>query len=162
MRLNMVIELLDVPGQLVSALSYISDLGVNLVTVIHRRENKTEGGVIPVQITIEGAAETLELVTQELEKNGFKIVEIDGVIRRETITAILIGDIIDNDVRDTVDQINELKDTYVADLALRINEEPSSSSARIAVKTEFGKRKIVLDKIREIANRKDFLVINEV
>ena len=70
MRLNMVIELLDVPGQLVSALSYISDLGVNLVTVIHRRENKTEGGVIPVQITIEGAAETLELVTQELEKNG--------------------------------------------------------------------------------------------
>ena len=162
MRLNMVIELLDVPGQLVSALEHISAFGVNLVTVIHRRENKTEGGLIPVQITIEGAKETLELVTQELEKNGFKIVEIDGVIRRETVTAILIGDIIDNDVRDTVDQINELKDTYVADLALRINEEPSSSSARIAVKTEFGKREVVLDKIQEIANKKDFLVINEV
>lgn len=162
MRLNMVIELLDVPGQLVSALEHISTFGVNLVTVIHRRENKTEGGLIPVQITIEGANETLELVTQELEKNGFKIVELDGIIRRETITAILIGDIIDKDVRDTVDQINELKDTYVADLALRINEEPSSSSARIAVKTEFGQRNIVLDKIHEIANKKDFLVINEV
>ena len=162
MRLNMVIELLDVPGQLVAALGHISTLGVNLVTVIHRRENKTEGGLIPVQITIEGANETLELVTQELEKNGFKIVEIDGVIRRETVTAILIGDIIDNDVRDTVDQINELKDTYVADLALRINEEPSSSSARIVVKTEFGQRNLVLDKIHEIAIKKDFLVINEV
>ena len=38
MRINLVLELLDVPGQLVSVLEPISGLGANLVTVIHKRD----------------------------------------------------------------------------------------------------------------------------
>ena len=35
MRMNLVLELLDIPGQLVSVLEPIGVLGANLVTVIH-------------------------------------------------------------------------------------------------------------------------------
>lgn len=40
MRMDLVLELLDVPGQLVSVLEPISGLGANLVTVIHKRDAK--------------------------------------------------------------------------------------------------------------------------
>ena len=44
MRMDLVLELLDVPGQLVSVLKPISGLGANLVTVIHKRDIKNEKG----------------------------------------------------------------------------------------------------------------------
>ena len=51
--MNLVLELLDVPGQLVSVLEPIGSLGANLVTVIHKREFKNEQGMVPVHLTIE-------------------------------------------------------------------------------------------------------------
>ena len=48
MRLNLVLELLDVPGQLVSVLEPISGLGANLVTVIHKREDGQLIGLLPI------------------------------------------------------------------------------------------------------------------
>ena len=47
MRLNLVLELLDVPGQLLDALDPIGKLGANIVAVIHQRDVKTERGTIP-------------------------------------------------------------------------------------------------------------------
>ena len=40
MRINLVLELLDAPGQLVKVLEPISTVGVNLVTIIHKRDYK--------------------------------------------------------------------------------------------------------------------------
>ena len=42
MRMNLVLEIKDVPGQLVSVLSPIGDLGANLVAIIHQRDVKNE------------------------------------------------------------------------------------------------------------------------
>ena len=42
MKMDLVLELMDVPGQLVSVLDPISGLGANLVTVIHKRDSKNE------------------------------------------------------------------------------------------------------------------------
>lgn len=44
MKMDLVLELMDVPGQLVSVLDPISGLGANLVTVIHKRDSKNEKG----------------------------------------------------------------------------------------------------------------------
>ena len=46
MKMDLVLELMDVPGQLVSVLDPISGLGANLVTVIHKRDSKNEKGMI--------------------------------------------------------------------------------------------------------------------
>nr|QNO50795.1 hypothetical protein HMJGLFMP_00037 [Methanosarcinales archaeon ANME-1 ERB6] len=47
------IELTDVPGQLVLALKPVSDLGGNILSVLHQRDKKTPSGRIPVQLTLE-------------------------------------------------------------------------------------------------------------
>lgn len=162
MRLNLVLELLDVPGKLVAVLEPIGALGANLVTVIHQRDIKTERGLIPVQITIEGEPNNLDLVMKKLNELGIKIIEMDGVLLKETIKTILIGNIVDRDVKDTMDQINQLDGVRVADLALKMAEEPLDSSARITVEADFGKKEELMHRINSIGYKKDFLVISEV
>ena len=54
MRINLVLELLDAPGQLVKVLEPISTVGANLVTIIHKRDYKNDDGRVPVQLTLEG------------------------------------------------------------------------------------------------------------
>jgi len=102
MRLNLVLELLDVPGQLLDALNPIGRLGANIVAVIHQRDVKTERGTVPVQITIEGDKETLNQVLNVIEEAGIQIMQVDGILRKEKITTILVGNIVDKDVKDTV------------------------------------------------------------
>ena len=72
MRMNLVLEIKDVPGQLVSVLSPIGDLGANLVAIIHQRDVKNEKGLIPVQITIEGERENLNAVVDKFDEMGIK------------------------------------------------------------------------------------------
>ena len=91
MRINLVLELMDTPGQLVKALEPISSLGANLVTVIHKRDYKNEKGNVPVQLTIEGEHEDLKNVVERFEELGFSIIEIDGVLLKEKITTITRG-----------------------------------------------------------------------
>ena len=83
MRINLVLELLDSPGQLIKALEPISTFGANLVTVIHKRDYKNENGNVPVQLTIEGEHEDLKNVVERYEQLGFTIIEMDGVVKKE-------------------------------------------------------------------------------
>ena len=64
MRFNLVLDLPDVPGQLLEVLEPMGRLGANIVAVIHQRDVKTERGTVPVQITIEGDKETLDMVME--------------------------------------------------------------------------------------------------
>lgn len=162
MRLNLVLELLDVPGQLLDALNPIGRLGANIVAVIHQRDVKTERGTVPVQITIEGDKETLDRVLKVIEDSGTQIMQVDGILRKEKITTILIGNIVDRDVKDTVDLLNQIEGVMVADLDLKMSDNPEQSASRIVIEAEYGRKKEFMAKIKEIGSSKDFLVINEV
>ena len=162
MRLNLVLELLDIPGQLMDALEPIGRLGANIVTVIHQRDVKTERGTVPVQITIEGDEETLNKVIKTLEAQNIQIMEIDGVLRKETITTILIGDIVDKDVKDALNKFKEVEGVNVVDFNLKMSEHPEKSASKFIIEAEHGKRKAVMKKIKEVGTSKGFLVINEV
>jgi ACT domain-containing protein len=161
MKMNLVLELQDVPGQLVSVLEPISGLGTNLVTVIHQRDSKNEKGMIPVQITIEGERDNLKQLIEKLTEMNITILEMDGVVLKEKLTTILIGHVIDSDIKDTMDQINLLEGVSVVGLDVKLEGE-LESSAMIVVESDAGKKEIVLNKILEIANGKDLLVVNEV
>lgn len=161
MRMDLVLELLDVPGQLVSVLKPISGLGANLVTVIHKRDIKNEKGRIPVQLTIEGERKNLNRVIDKFNELGVSILEMDGVVRKEKVSTILIGHIVDRDIRDTMDRINELDGIYVVGFDIKLDGE-AKSSALINIETDVGKKQVVFDRINEIAVEKDLLVINEV
>ena len=94
MKMNLVLELLDSPGQLLRVLEPISTFGANLVTVIHKRDYKNENGKVPVQLTVEGEQADLAGLINKFEELGFSVIEMDGVIRKEKITTILFGDIV--------------------------------------------------------------------
>ena len=159
MRLNLVLELLDVPGQLVSVLEPISGLGANLVTVIHKRDSKNENGKIPVQLTLEGEQESLNRVVKRFDDLNITIIEKDGVINKELISTILIGHIVD--VIDTTDRINSLDGVYVVGFDIKLDGE-NKSTALINLETDFGKKQYAFDEIAKIADEKDLLMINEV
>lgn len=161
MKMNLVLELLDVPGQLVSVLEPIGSLGANLVTVIHKREFKNEQGMVPVHLTIEGERENLFNVIQKFDDLGISIVEMDGVVKKEMVSTILYGHIVDRDVRDTMDRINALKGVTVAGFDIKLDGE-KESTALVTVETDYGKKQFVFDKIKEIAEEKELLMINEV
>jgi ACT domain-containing protein len=162
MRLNLVLELLDVPGQLLDALKPIGRLGANIVAVIHQRDVKTEQGTVPVQITIEGDKETLNKVLDAIEASGIQIMQVDGVLRKEKITTIFIGNIVDQDLKDTVNILNGLPGVKVADLDLKMSDHPEQSASKIIIEAEYGQKDKLIRKIKEIGVMKGFLVINEV
>lgn len=162
MRLNLVLELLDIPGQLMDVLKPVGRLGANIVTVIHQRDVKTERGTVPVQITIEGDEETLDKVINTLEAQKIQIMEINGVLRKETVTTILIGDIVDKDVKNVLRRFNEVEGVKVADFNLKMSDHPEKSASKFIIEAEYGKRREIMKKIKEIGTSYGFLVINEV
>jgi len=162
MRLNLVLELLDIPGQLMDVLEPVGRLGANIVTVIHQRDVKTERGTIPVQITIEGDEETLDKVIKTLEAQKIHIMEIDDVLRKETMNTILIGDMVDKDVKNVLKRFNEVEGVKVADFNLKMSDHPEKSASKFIIEAEYGKRREIMKKIKEIGTFYGFLVINEV
>ena len=161
MRINLVLELLDVPGQLIKILEPISMLGANLITIIHKRDYKSENGKVPVQLTLEGEQESLKKVVNRFEELGFTIIEMDGVIKKEKITTLLFGHIVDQDLRDTMDRINELESVDIVGFDIKLDGE-EKSTALINIEADVGNKQIVFDRIEEIAGEKNLLVINEV
>lgn len=161
MRMNLVLELMDTPGQLVKALEPVGSLGANLVTVIHKRDYKNEKGNVPVQLTIEGEHEDLKKLVTRFEELGFSIIEMDGVVLKEKITTIFHGHIVDQDLRDTMDRINDLEDVEIVAFDIKLNGE-EKSTALINIEAGIGRKQSVFDRIAEIAEEKDLLVINEV
>ena len=161
MRINLVLELLDVPGQLVKILEPISMLGANLITIIHKRDYKSENGKVPVQLTLEGEQESLKKVVNRFEELGFTIIEMDGVIKKEKITTILFGHIVDQDLKDTMDRINDLESANIVGFDIKLDGE-EKSTALINIEADVGNKQLIFDKIDEIAEEKNLLVINEV
>ena len=161
MRMNLILEILDVPGQLVSILNPIGELGANVVTIVHKREIKAEEGKAAIQIAIEGERENLQAVIDRFKEMNIALIEVDDTVRKEKLSAILYGHIIDRDLRDTVDKINAVDGLVVSDLQLKLDGE-LKSTALITVELDLGKRDIAYNKIMEIAEEKDFLVIDEV
>ncbi|MDR2829696.1 MAG: amino acid-binding protein [Methanobrevibacter sp.] len=161
MRTDLILELLDVPGQLVNVLSPISQFGANLVTVIHRRDDKNDDGMIPVQITLEGEQKSLIRCIDKLKEMNITILEINGVLSKERLKTILIGHVIDTDIRNTMDRINELEGTSILSLEIKLSDE-DESSAMLVIESIFGMKNTVFTKIQEIANEKSLLMVNEV
>jgi ACT domain-containing protein len=162
MRFNLVLDLQDVPGKLMEALDPMGRLGANIVAVIHQRDVKTERGTVPVQITIEGDKETLDRVMDALESKDIQIMEVDGVLRKEQITTVLVGDIVEKDVQDTVARLNQLEGVRVADLDLKMSDKPENSATKMVMEADFGLKKEILKNIKKLGSEKGFLVINEV
>ncbi len=161
MRIDMELELKDVPGQLVRALEPISALGGNIISVVHMREERTKGSRVPVHITFEADnSGRLEKILDELERSDIWVSKVGESKKKQKLTVALIGHVVDTDLRDTIDQVNAIAGALVADLKLSMPHPEKESSALMDIEISDSKKiKFVMHRLEEIAAQKKLLVI---
>lgn len=161
MRMNLVLELLDVPGQLFNALKPIASAGANIVTIIHEREKSARGKKVPVSITIEGDKKTLDLALEGLKAAGIPIVKIDGVTQKEDTTLIFIGKNMDQKIQEILNKVDSITETRIVDLSFKISHKPGTAAAKLVIETPKNKKESVIGEVKKLASKRNILVICE-
>jgi len=150
-------ELKDVPGELIRVLTPISNIGINIISIIHLREKKTNGRV-PVRLVISETDEELfKKMIDELEKNDIIITTINKQVRKRDIDIVVIGHVVDTDIRDTIDRLN--KHGLVIDLDLSMPDPYKESSARMKVVISEENLKDFDNELNKISKEKNLLFI---
>lgn len=162
MRLKLLIELPDTPGQLVNILKPLSGLGANVSTIIHEHDHKTSDGKIPVHFTLEGSRDILKKGIEVIREENINIVEIDDVLQKQTQTFLLLGNISTNNIMDTVHKIDELKDTKISSIDLNIGNDLKESVCKVILETKNNKCMETTRQIQEIADNDNLVLIKEI
>ncbi|MFC6990085.1 amino acid-binding protein [Haloplanus sp. GCM10025708] len=154
------LELVDEPGQLLAALKPIADNGGNLLSIFHERGNKTPRGHIPVEVDLECPPDRFEIIVDALREEGVNVIQAGSERYGEELTVLLVGDIVDTDLSDTLRRIERCTDATLADLSLSAPEgREDISSARLRLATRAGKATTVVDLVREVATAKGLNVV---
>lgn len=159
-QVSMKLEMKDSPGQLVSALQPISEVGGNIIAVIHQRDLSSREDTLGVQIVLEIAESRLTDLVSMIKARGVNILRIgkDRLLYKQTV--IMIGHLMHTDLSDTVDRIDctGFAEVTALDLAMPAINEPSS--ARLIIKS-VSKQDMdsALDILREVAKTKKLLII---
>ncbi len=159
MKVDMKLQLRDVPGSLLRALEPVSVHGGNIVSVLHSRE---DGGRVSVQISFKIKDQSsLDLIKRELRKQNIRLSEIllEGkrYYSKKTLSFILIGHVIDTDIRGTIDKINDVG--LVSDIDVIMPSPEKRSSVMMNIDIDNRKIKKLNRLINEICKEKKFLVI---
>jgi len=162
MKVDMLLALKDVPGSLLRALEPISSHGGNIVSVLHSRGEKD---LVEVKIVFRIAdQESLNLIKRDLEKRRVQIPEIRVEGRqyysKKIPSFILVGHVIDTDIRDTIDKINEIG--LVSDLDVVMPSPEKKSSVMMNVEVDNGKLERLRLSIEKICEEKDLLLISSI
>ena len=163
MIVSMILELKDIPGQLVLALSPISELHGNIMSVVHQHEEKTPRGTIPVQVTFEIDHGFLDELIEKLETSGVGVARVGEERLRSSVSVVLIGHIIHSDIGDTIDKIDKTGFAEVVDLSLSMPAIERTSSAYLVINAVGIKElKKALEVLREVAAKKELLMIEPI
>lgn len=160
MRVDLSIELKDVPGELLRALRPISESGVNIVSVVHHREKRTARGTLPVELELETDEGKLESLLQSLRDNDVQIINVGQNRLRERLSVVLIGHVLHTGLQNTIDRIDGTGYAEVTDMALEMPGIDAKSSAWLGIKTESEESaRKVLKLLSDIANEKGLTLI---
>lgn len=164
MIVSMSLELKDIPGQLVLALTPISELQGNIMSVVHHRDERTPRGTIPVQVMFEiDDQEVLNELIERLAESGVGVARVGEERLRASVSVILIGHIVHSDIGDTIDKIDSTGFAEVIDLSLSMPGIELPSSAYLVINAVGEKElKKALDILRSVAHKKELLVIEPI
>lgn len=159
MLVKIVMELEDVPGQLLKALEPISRFGGNIQSIMHQRERKTPLGRIPVMLIFEiGDRSRLNKILAALRARGVRVIQVgerEGAVRT---TAMLVGH--QRDIREAIDRLGALEGVRVSDLSLAMGGLGQESAARMTITTEDEESaNLAISNLRRMTERKKLLLI---
>jgi ACT domain-containing protein len=154
------LELVDEPGELLRALDPIADNGGNLLSIFHERGSLTPRGHIPVEVDLECAPHRFEQIVEALRDAGVAVIAADAERYGEAVTVLLVGDLVNTDLSDTLSRLESCSSASVADFTLTDAEGVDGvSSARLRLAVESGSAEATLETVRGIAAEKDLSVV---
>ncbi|NLX48641.1 MAG: amino acid-binding protein [Methanospirillum sp.] len=159
----MKLEIKDSPGQLVAALTPISEFGGNIIAVIHQREPESSSDTLGVQIVLEIAQERLDPLVDAIRRQGVGILRLgeERLLHRQSV--IMIGHLIRTDIGDTISRIDATGSAEVAELNVHMPSIIEPSTALITIKaTTRPEMERALALLREVAAEKDLLIVEPV
>lgn len=161
MRARIEMELEDTPGQLVKVLDPISRYGANIQNVVHKREEMTPLGKVPVTVILEVKdKDRLDKIIDEIEELGARITRVGEEEAAVRAVLLLVWDIIETDLRDSVERLNSIDGAKVSDLNLAIGDSGEESSARVIIwATTEESLQTAVSRLEEITREKDLLLI---
>lgn len=162
MRLKLLVEIPDTPGQLLTILQPLSSLGANVSTIIHEHDNRTADGKIPVHFTIDGSRQVLKRGMDIIRENAIDIVQIDDVLQKEKQTFLVLGDITTGNIMDTIHAIDDLNDVKIASVDLNIGNDLQESVCKLTVETRNHRKLEALRQIQEISDNNNLILIKEI
>jgi ACT domain-containing protein len=159
-QVSMKLEMKDSPGQLVAALKPISEVGGNIIAVIHQREPDLDGDMLNVQIVLELPEGRLENLVVLLQEQGVHIQRIGEERLLYKRTVIMIGHLMHTDLSDTVDRIDTTGFAEVSELAMSMPAVNARSSSRITIKAASkNDMEAAIAILRRVSEQKSLLLI---
>lgn len=134
LRLDILLELRDSPGQLSQALGTISRFGGNVVSVLHEH-GKRKGDWVPVRVVLEATKDAQQPLIDAL-KAECRVLTISGAAASLPFAFLLLGHVFESQVQELTDAVfatgAEVR-RFSAEIAAR--EEPSAALVEIAAGT---------------------------
>jgi ACT domain-containing protein len=152
------LELVDRPGELLRALGPIADNGGNLLSIFHERGNVTPRGHIPVEVDLEAAPGQFDAIVDGLREADINVIQAGAEQYSEEIIVVLVGELVNTDLSNTLSRIQEASGASVQDFALSA-PGGGASSARLRLAAESGRTEDVLAAVRGIAEEKQLRVV---
>lgn len=154
------LELADEPGELAAALDPIAENGGNLLSVFHERGNRTPGGRIPVEVTIDCPSRTFDDVIEGLRDRGVTVVAADEEYYGEGFRVLLTGHLVETDLSGTLREIEGDSTVSVEGLSLSAPDGVEAvSSAYLRLGARSGERAAALEKVRAVAEQRGLTVV---
>ena len=166
MRISIEVMPRDVPGELVRILTPIADVGGNVISIIHKRDEQSPKGRLPVRLTfdIDNKAQ-YEKILERYKNENLRVMNGGEVKSYREIVVGMIGHIVHTDLSETIKSIDSLGFCNVTDIELDMPavEKESCAILRIGIEnTVNGGRDIVKSKILQICSTKNIQVIDAI
>jgi ACT domain-containing protein len=162
--ISIVVELLDKPGQLLSALEPISKGGGNIVSIIHQRDKITPLKRVPVEISFSVEDEKVaKRIVERIKERGIMLKSYNEIRLTATTSIMLIGHIVKTDLSDTISQIDSTGFAEVVDMELTMPELNKPSTAMLTISAT-GQEKLdeALEILRRICKKKKLLLVEPI
>ena len=154
------LELADEPGELLRALTPISENGGNLLSIYHERGRLTPRGRIPVEVDLESPPDRFEVIVSDLRNAGVNVIRAGEERYSETVTVILVGGVIEADLSALISRVEECAGASVDEVAVTApHGDGEAASARLRLAAAEGRVGDAVASVRTVAEDAGLRVI---